>query len=139
MGWCDRLGIKPRFGAVGKRGSIAVIERFIRSLKSECLSEILVPFCERAVLRELELFADWCNEHRPHSVLDGRTPAEVYRGVEPACQLPRYEPKVRWPRGAPCSSPLVPVAEDAGTVVRLEVRYHSGRRHLPIVFLKRAA
>jgi transposase InsO family protein len=41
--WCDRKGITPRFGAVGKKGSIAVIERFIRSLKRECLYEILVP------------------------------------------------------------------------------------------------
>ena len=65
MGWRDRKGITPRFGAVGKKGSIAVIERFIRSLKRECMSEILVPLCERAILRELELYADWYNEHQP--------------------------------------------------------------------------
>jgi len=94
-GWCDRRDIKPRFGAVGKKGSIAVIERFIRSLKRECLSEILVPLCEQAVLSELALFADWYNEHRPHSGRDGQTPAEVYRGVEPACRLPRFEPRAR--------------------------------------------
>ena len=101
MGWCDRKGITPRFGAVGKKGSIAVIERFIRSLKRECMREIMVPLCEQAVLRELELFADWYNGNRPHSALAGQTPAEVYRGVEPACQLPRFEPRVRWPRGRP--------------------------------------
>jgi transposase InsO family protein len=33
--WCRRRGIKPRFGAVGKYGSIAVIERLIRTLKDE--------------------------------------------------------------------------------------------------------
>ena len=27
--WCNRNEVKPRFGAVGKHGSIAVIERFI--------------------------------------------------------------------------------------------------------------
>jgi transposase InsO family protein len=84
MGWCDCKGITPRFGAVGEKGSIAVIERFIRSLKSECLRVILVPLCEEAILCELSLFADWYNEHRPHSVLFGQTPAEVFRGMEPA-------------------------------------------------------
>ena len=44
--WCERKDITPRFGAVGKKGSIAVIERFIRSLKRECLRVILVPLSE---------------------------------------------------------------------------------------------
>jgi transposase InsO family protein len=139
MGWCDRKSITPRFGAVGKKGSIAVIERFIRSLKSECLRVILVLLREEAILCELSLFADWYNEHRPHSAFFGQTPAEVYRGVEPACQLPRFEPRVRWPRGAPCSSPQASVAGEPGAIVRLEVSYQAGRRHLPIVSLKRAA
>jgi transposase InsO family protein len=137
--WCDRKGIMPRFGAVGKKGSIAVIERFIRSLKRECTSEILVPLSEQAVLRELALFADWYNEHRPHSGLDGMTPAEVYLGVESACQLPRFEPRERWPRGAPSAAPQVSVAGEPGEIVWLEVSYQAGRRHLPIVSLRRAA
>jgi transposase InsO family protein len=33
--WCRRRGIRPRYGAIGKHGSIAVVERFIRTLK-EC-------------------------------------------------------------------------------------------------------
>jgi putative transposase len=139
MGWCDRKGITPRFGAVGKKGSIAVIERFIRSLKRECVREILVPLREQAVLYELALFADWYNEHRPHSALDAQTPAEAYRGVVPACQLLRFEPRARWPREASCSSPQVPVAGNPGAIFRLEVGYQAGRRHLPIVSLKRAA
>ena len=44
--WCGQKGIRPRFGAVGKKGSIAVIERFIGSLKSECMDVILVPIRE---------------------------------------------------------------------------------------------
>ena len=138
-GWCDRKGITPRFGAVGKKGSIAVIERFIRSLKRECLRVILVPLREQAILHELALFADWDNEHRPHSALFGQTPAEVYRGVVPACQLPRFEPRAKWPRRALCSSPQASVVGEPGGVIRLDVRYHAGRRHLPIVSLKRAA
>jgi transposase InsO family protein len=137
--WCDRKGITPRFGAVGKKGSIAVIERFIGSLKRECLRVILVPLREQAILRELALFADWYNEHRPHSELDGRTPAEVCRGVEPASQFPRVETRGRWPRGAPCAAPQVPAAGNSGAMIRLEVGYQAGRRHLPIVSLKRAA
>ena len=34
--WCRRRGIRQRFGAVGKYGSIAVVEPFVRTLKSEC-------------------------------------------------------------------------------------------------------
>ena len=133
-----RKGITPRFGAVGKKGSIAVIERFIRSLKRECMSEILVPLCEQAVLRELALFADWYNEHRPHSALFGQTPAEVYRGMIPASQRPRFEPRARWPRDAPCAAPQVPVAGISGAMIR-QVGYQAGRRHLPIVSLNRVA
>ena len=33
--WCRRYGMKHRFGALGKYGSLAVIERAIRSIKSE--------------------------------------------------------------------------------------------------------
>ena len=63
--WCGRKGIRPRFGAVGKKGSIAVIERFIGSLKSECMNVILVPIRERNFRRELALFSDWYNQYRP--------------------------------------------------------------------------
>ncbi len=137
--WCDRKNITPRFGAVGKKGSIAVIERFIRSLKRECLRVILVSLYEKAIHRELALFADWYNEHRPHSVLFGQTPAEVHRGVEPASQLARFEPRARLPRGAPCAAPQVQVTGNSGVIIRLEVCYQAGRRHLPIVALKQAA
>ena len=116
-----------------------MIERFIRSLKRECLRVILVPLREQAILGELELFADWYNNHRPHSALFGQTPTEPYRGVDPASQLPRFEPRTRWPRGAPCSSPQASVAGEPGAIVRLEVTYQANRRHLPTVSLKRAA
>ena len=32
-GWCRRRGIRLRHGVVGEHGSIAIIERFIRSMK----------------------------------------------------------------------------------------------------------
>ena len=45
-GWCKSHGIRPRFGAVGKHGSIAVVERFIRSVKEECTRRIVVPMSQ---------------------------------------------------------------------------------------------
>jgi transposase InsO family protein len=43
--WCRRRRIAHRFGAVRKYGSLAVIERCIRSVKSECTRRlILVPY-----------------------------------------------------------------------------------------------
>ena len=36
-------------------------------------------------------------------------------------------------------SPQAPVAGSCGARIRLDVRYHWGRKHLPIVALKRAA
>lgn len=42
--WCVRHGVRRRFGAIGKTGSIARVERFWRTLKSEWTRRILVPF-----------------------------------------------------------------------------------------------
>jgi len=91
--WCTRRGIKPRFGAVGKHGCIAVIERFIRTLKGEAMRRLLIPIRRDRFRRELQFFATWYNEHRPHSALDGRTPNEVYDGLRPANRRPRLEPQ----------------------------------------------
>ncbi|MFC1491806.1 transposase [Nitrospinota bacterium] len=135
-GWCEQKGIRPRFGAVGKKGSIAVIERFIGSLKSECMDVILVPIRERDFRRELALFSDWYNRHRPHSALRGHTPAEIHNGMKPAGQRSRFEPRARWPAGA---SLKAPASGERSAIVCLEVNHHSGRQHLPIVALKQAA
>ena len=40
--WCKRRGIRPRYGAIGQPASIAVVERFIRSMKQECTRHLLV-------------------------------------------------------------------------------------------------
>jgi transposase InsO family protein len=48
--WCDGCkhhGIRPRFGAVGQHGSIAVVERFIRSLKEEGPRRTLISLWQR--------------------------------------------------------------------------------------------
>ena len=137
--WCDHHGITPRFGAVGQHGSIALIERFILSLKNECTRIILVPLRRDPLHQELTCFANWYNQSRPHAALHGKTPDEVYHDLLPACKRSRYEPRERWPRSAPCASPQAPVAGHCGTPIRLDVRYHWGRKHLPIVDLRRAA
>ena len=88
--WCRRRGIRQRFGAVGKYGSIAVVERLIRTIKNECTRRLLIPYERHVFRRELALYVDWFNCHRPHEVLDGATPEEVYRDVIPACRAPRF-------------------------------------------------
>ncbi|MBZ5637308.1 MAG: DDE-type integrase/transposase/recombinase [Acidobacteriia bacterium] len=138
--WCRRRGIAQRFGAIGKYGSLAVIERFIRTMKTECTRRLhVVPYRPAAIRRELALYVDWYNAERPHSRLAGRTPDEIYFGKFPISWRPRFEPRTRWPRRSPCAMPHALVRGRPGTVVELDVAYRAGRRHLPIISLKRAA
>jgi hypothetical protein len=83
--WCDRQGITPRFGAVGQHGSIALIERFILTLKNEGMRIILVPLRTNAFHHELTGFTYWYNQSHPHSSLRGKTPHETYYDLSPAC------------------------------------------------------
>ena len=63
--WAKRRGIKPpRYGAVGTHGSIAVVERLIRTIKEECARRILIPLPRDAFRREILSYVDWYNEHR---------------------------------------------------------------------------
>lgn len=137
--WCRRRSIGVRYGAVGRHGSIAIVERFIRTLKESCTRRLLVPLKQETFQRELNLFADWFNEFRPHAGLNGRTPNEVYFARFPATRHPRYEPRPRWPRGSPCAKPRALVRGRPGAQLELHVDYHAGRRHLPVVTLRRAA
>jgi hypothetical protein len=89
--------------------------------------------------RELNLFADWYNEHRPHMALVGKTPNKVYHDREPANEQPRFEPRPHWPSGAPCARPLTCVRGEPGARLEIGLHLHAGRRYLPIVTLKRAA
>jgi putative transposase len=137
--WLRRKHIKPRYGAVGQHGSIAVVERFIRTMKDESLRRIIVPTKHDIMRREILYFIQWYNEARPHSTLDGRTPNEVYDGLRPANQRPRIEPRERWRRRAPCAKPRTLVAGKPGDEFTLKVSYHARRSHLPLVSLQRAA
>ncbi len=118
--WCRRKRIKPRFGQVGKHGSIAVIERYFLTLKTECTRRILTPLRRESFRRELRLFSQWCNTHRPHSTLKAKTPEEVYRNASSD-----HEPL-----------PIDPTCDEQ---ITCSVQFHAGRKHLPMVTLKHAA
>ena len=73
-----KYGIKHRFGAIGKHGSIAVTERINKTLKHEWLNRI-------AIIKGFDHLTDLCNEFetwynnwRPHMALDGIRPNDVY-------------------------------------------------------------
>jgi transposase InsO family protein len=137
--WCRRQRIRLRFGAVGEYGSLAVIERFMRSLKTECTRQILVPLRLEAMREEIALYVIWHNQHRPSQVPGRRTPREVYAGRPPANASPRIEPRANWPVEAPCASPQTTIRGALGTRLALVVGHLEGRRHLPVVALREAA
>jgi transposase InsO family protein len=137
--WCDSHGIKPRFGAIGKHGSIAVLERFILSMKAEALRRILVPLRITDMRVEVARYVGWYNEFRPHSSLHGATPVEVLRGVRPAIRKPRLEPRARFPANGKTATPQTRVRGEPGCTLRLVVSRHEGAAHLPVVKLRKAA
>ncbi len=128
--WCKRQGIRPRYGRIGEPASIAIVERFIRSMKQECTRCVLVPLSIQAMRREVRLYTTWYNTLRPHMALVGKTPREVYEGRTQKRR--RIEPRRHWPHG--------PVRRGTGgDKVRLAVSYVEGRKHLPVIELRRAA
>lgn len=137
--WCRKRKIRFRYGAVGKYGSIAVIERFIRSFKDECTRRILVPLNNRKMREETALYVTWYNEHRPHRTFGGKTSQEVYSQIQPANEKARFEPRKKWPGKSRCASPQTPVQGKPGTRFELLISFLGGRKHLPIVELKKAA
>lgn len=105
-----------------------MIERFLLSLKTEHARRILVPFGFDAMRREVASYSTWYDHYRPHQGLDGATPAEFHDGAE--VEATPFEPRPRWP-----------VNDEAVRVKRLEsvVKFLEGRKHVPIVELRRAA
>jgi putative transposase len=75
--------VKPRFGAVGKHGSISVTERVIKTLKYEWLKRVpLIKGFDHLMLVCTE-FETWYNSWRPHMALDGLRPDDVYYEKKP--------------------------------------------------------
>ena len=58
--WCGRV-TRQRFGAVGQKGSIAIVERFFLTLKSEFTRQIFVTLRANAFRREARFFLEWFN------------------------------------------------------------------------------
>jgi transposase InsO family protein len=136
--WCKRRNIKPRFGAVGQHGSLAVIERLILSVKLMLRFLPMVPLRSEAFRRDVNAVLSWYNGFRPHTTLRGCTPNEVYGDHFPANRRPRFEPRTKWARGSPCAKPWALVRGSPGAILELEVCFHHGHRQLPIIALKRA-
>ncbi len=119
--WCKLKKITPRYGAVGKHGSIAIIERFMKSLKNECTRRlILIPYDLDEMRQELMLYCTWYNQFRPHEYLKSKTPQEVYANSPPLKVLD-FKHNSEMPD------------------LKLHISYLEGRKHLPIVEIKEAA
>ena len=70
--------VKPRFGAVGKHGSIAVTERLILTLKQEWLRRVLLIRGIEHLASLLDSFTEYYNNWRGHMTLEGATPGVIY-------------------------------------------------------------
>ena len=76
--------IKPRFGAVGKHGSIAVTARVIKTLKYEWLRHVpIIKGFDHLTLLCTE-FESLYNAWRPHMTLEGLRPDDLYYDRKPA-------------------------------------------------------
>ena len=135
--WCRETGIKNRYGAIGKHGSIALTERVIRTFKEGCSRRILVPVSRKAMEDKTRLFFEWYNEYRPHTSLKGRTPNEVFFHRRAKNTLPRIETRPSVSHSTPCASPRIMIADKAGVKVKAKFEILGGRSHLPVLHIER--
>jgi len=75
--------IKPRLGAIGKHGSIAVTERANKTLKYEWLKRVALIKGIDHLTELCKEFEVWYNNWRPHITLDGIRPDDVYYNNKP--------------------------------------------------------
>jgi transposase InsO family protein/DNA-binding transcriptional regulator YiaG len=118
------LGVKQRFGAIGRTGSIALIERLWRTLKDALHLRSLRPLAAEDLMRTVDLGLIHYAHFRPHQALGGATPAEIYFRRTPA-HLSAIPP----PRGRPGEGPI-----DSP----LRIEYLDAERLLPILVKKAA-
>ncbi|HXI11593.1 MAG TPA: DDE-type integrase/transposase/recombinase [Thermoanaerobaculia bacterium] len=78
------LGISQRFGAIGRTGSIAIIERLWRTLKEMLDLRFRRPLSAGHLEDTVALGLFYYATLRPHQGLNGDTPAEIYFGLIPA-------------------------------------------------------
>ena len=109
-----RRGILRRYGAVGKSGSIGLIEWFWRSMKEEYVRPLLLYRSTTTIDGRLDRYRTWFNQERPHQGQRQRIPYDVY-----------------------FARPEKPTRDIAGGM--LHVRFHDGDRRLPVLRLRDAA
>lgn len=109
-----RHGIRRRYGAVGKKGSIGVIERLWRSMKHEYVRHLFLYRPMGALESRLRRWCRWHNAERPHQGLGQQTPDDIYRHRPPR-----------------------PTRNLTGGT--LHVRFFDGDRRLPVLRLDDAA
>ncbi|MHC4216597.1 MAG: IS3 family transposase [Planctomycetota bacterium] len=78
-----KYNIKPRLGAIGKHGSIAVTERVNKTLKYEWLKRVAFIKGIDHLTELCNEFETWYNNWRPHMTLDGLRPDDVYYNSKP--------------------------------------------------------
>jgi len=120
----EHLGVKQRFGAIGKKGSIALIERLWRTLKDTLGLRLMGPLVAEGLVAKIELGLLHYAHFRPHQGLGGATPAEIYFGRTPS-HLSAIPP----PRGRPGEGP---------TESPFRVDYLDAERLLPVLVRKAA-
>jgi len=118
------LGVKQRFGAVGKKGSIALIERLWRTLKDALGLRLLRPLVAEDLMEKVKMGLVHYAHFRPHQGLGGATPAEVYFGRTPS-HLSAIPP----PRGRAGEGPMD---------LPFRVDYLDAERLLPLLLRKAA-
>jgi putative transposase len=137
--WCKKKGVTNRYASKGSLRATAVVERFFLSLKSEFVAYVSVALRKDLFRKQLGSYVRWYHESRPHSALGGRTPDEVYFEKVPAQKRPRFEPRARWPRSAPCAGPPARMRAGPGKPLELVVDFADRERHLPVAEIRRVA
>jgi transposase InsO family protein len=96
------LGIRHRFGRLGEHHSVALLERFWRTLKHRMHLRWLPPLTPGDLERRLA-YAVLRYSFYPHAALAGSTPAEAHYGWPPQHQRAVHPPRGR--PGEPCHPP----------------------------------
>jgi len=73
--WAHQHGVKLQFSRPGKPTDNAMIETFNAKVRAECLDQHWFSSLQEAKM-QLETWRKDYNEHRPHSSLGNKTPAE---------------------------------------------------------------
>jgi len=94
-----RLGVRHRFGAIGKVGSITLIERLWKTLKNTLSLRSFKPLFQQDLERRLHLGLLYYAYIKPHQGLRGATPAELFFGLPPAHLQAVAPPRARLREG----------------------------------------